>query len=136
MAVDNRPHANELVFNIDLAGPVDAPPVVFHTIRVPCACGRSLTPDKNTFTFFPSAVFVHGECEACGPQSAIFAPHMKNVGEKMPEAIARHLQRLTRDLARTYGADVSTVLNEFLNYLADESARVDECATESPERAA
>lgn len=124
MAADHRPHANEMIFNVDLAGPVDTPPVLFHAIRVPCACGRSLT--NNTFTFFPSAVFVHGECETCGPQSAIFAPHIKEVKEPMPNVIAKQLARLTADLSRTYGSDPRTVLNEFLNYLADESARLDE----------
>lgn len=116
MAVDRSPTANALIFNIDTAAPVDAPPVLFHAMRAPCACGRALT--NNTYTFFPSSVFVHGECSACGPQSAIFAPHMEGKGERLPEAIARTLARLTKDLARTHGESVDVVLAEVLNYLA------------------
>lgn len=120
MATDRSPHANALIFNIDLAGPVDAPPVVFHSVRVPCACGRALV--DGTYTFFPGSVFVHGICKACGPQTAIFAPHMKGVGETLPENVARTLARLTADLARSYGTNPQAVLAEFLDYLAQQDA--------------
>ena len=62
---------------LDLAGPIDPPPVVFHAIRVPCACGRSL--DGAIHTFFPSTIFARGVCPVCGPQTAIFAPGMESV---------------------------------------------------------
>lgn len=111
MAVDRS-----FIFNIDLAGPVDPPPVLFHAMRAPCACGRSLA--DLTYTFFPSAVFVHGTCPECGPQTAIFAPHMRGVGESLPAAIARTMARLTADLARSHGEDPRQVLAAFLDYLA------------------
>lgn len=101
---------------LDLAEPIDQPPLVWHVIRVPCACGRSL--DEPVYTFFPSSVFVHGVCPACGPQSAIFAPHMKGQGEKLPERIASTLQRLTQDLARIYGATPASVAAEVLEFFA------------------
>ncbi len=66
--------------NLAMAGgfdPLDPPPVVFHVIRVPCACGRSL--DEVVYTFFPSAVFVSGECVACGRQTAVFAPGIEKL---------------------------------------------------------
>lgn len=105
--------AGNFVFNPD---PVDAPPVLFHAIRVPCACGRALA--DCTYTFFPSSVFVHGVCQECGPQSAIFAPEMKGQQEPMPGVIARRMARLTAELARTYGEDPQTVLAELFTYLA------------------
>lgn len=114
---NHAPGASALIFNIDLAGPVDAPPVLFHAMRAPCACGRALV--DNTYTFFPSAVFVHGTCSTCGPQTAIFAPEMRGVGEPLSANIARTMARLTSDLARTYGASPQDVLAEFLQYLAD-----------------
>lgn len=111
MAVDRS-----FIFNIDLAGPVDPPPVLFFEMRAPCACGRALI-DK-VYTPFPSAVFVHGTCPECGPQTAIFAPHMRGVGESLPAAIARTMARLTADLARSHGEDPRSVLAAFLDYLA------------------
>ena len=115
MSADRSPIA-PLVFDIDLAGPVDPPPVLFHTMRVPCACGRALR--DAVYTFFPGSVFAHGVCEACGPRTAIFAPHMKDAREPLPVAVTRSLSRVTQALAREYGADPQTILAEFLNYLA------------------
>lgn len=102
-------------WSLDVDQPADPPPVLFHAIRAPCVCGRALT--DNHYTFFPSAVFVHGVCPVCGPQTAIFAPDMKDCGEPIGEAIARRLGRLQADLARTYGVDPRQVISEFLEYL-------------------
>lgn len=121
MAADRSPLASALIFNIDTAAPVDAPPVLFHVIRVPCSCGRSL--QDNAFTFFPGSVFVHGTCESCGPQTAIFAPHMKDAQERLPTAIARTMARLTTEMAKQYGEDPQTVIAEFLSYLTPASVQ-------------
>jgi hypothetical protein len=100
-----------------LAEPADAPPVLFYTMRAPCACGRSL--QDCTYTFFPSTVYIHGTCEACGPQAAIFAPHMKGVQEPMSECVAKVMTQAVERIARAYGANPETILNEFFTYLAD-----------------
>jgi hypothetical protein len=107
--------------DLDMAEPADAPPVLFHAIRSPCSCGRSL--DEPTYTFFPSAVFVRGVCRVCGPQTAIFAPHMKGVREELGSVVARSLARLTKDLMRSFGESPEAVLAEFLNYLATAEER-------------
>lgn len=113
-------HSPLMFGNLDLAEPVDPPPVLFHAIRTPCACGRSLT--DPLYTFFPSAVFVHGQCEKCGAQSAIFAPHMKGAMEPMPAYLARTLQHLVQDVGRAYGEHPSTVLAQFLDFLVKAEA--------------
>lgn len=111
------PADRSFTWNVDLAGPIDRVPVLFYAIRSPCACGRSL--DECVYTFFPTAVFVHGVCRECGPQSAIFAPTATRCPEEpLPAAIARMMEDLTRHLARAYGANPAIVLDEFLNYLA------------------
>jgi hypothetical protein len=92
-------------------------PVLFFDIRVPCACGMSL--DEKTYTFFPSSIFVHGNCPACGSRTAIFAPHMKEMRETLPEHSAKRLQNLMHEVAGQYQADGQTVVDEFLNYLID-----------------
>lgn len=111
-------HAREsFVFDVDHQ-PVDAPPVLFHAVRVPCSCGRSLA--DCTYTFFPSSVFVHGVCAECGPRAAIFAPHLeKTQMEPMGERIARQMKRLLTDMAQAYGADSRDIINEFVAYLAE-----------------
>ncbi len=107
----------------DLADRIDPPPVLFHAIRVPCACGRSL--DTPTYTFFPSAVFAHGVCPVCGPQTAIFAPHMKGMEEGMPEYLGRTLKLLVSDVARTFKQSPDEVLAEFMEFLVQtETARL------------
>lgn len=112
MAIDRS-----FIFNIDLAGPVDPPPLLFHAIRAPCVCGRALI--DRVYTFFPSAVFVHGTCPLCGPQQAIFAPEMVTPArETLAAEIARTLGKLTADLAHTHASDPRTVLAAFLDYLA------------------
>lgn len=105
------------IFNLDLAGPVDPPPILFYAIRAPCSCGRPLT--DNVYSFFPSAVFVHGTCPECGPQQAIFAPDMKDAPrESLAREIERVMARLAADLGHTHGANPAAVLDGFLNYLA------------------
>lgn len=116
MSVDRSPSANALIFNIDTAAPVDAPPVLFYSMRAPCACGRALA--DCTYTFFPSSVFVHGTCQVCGAQTAIFAPEMKGQQEPLSSVIAKRMARLTAEMVRVYGEDVDTIISEFLNYLA------------------
>ncbi len=99
----------------DLADRIDPPPVLFHAMRVPCACGRPLT--DPIYTFFPSAVFAHGECPVCGPQTAIFAPHMKGLEEQMPAYLGRTLKLLVSDVARTFKQSPEQVLAEFMEFL-------------------
>lgn len=108
----------DFVFDTD---PVEPPPVLFYSVRVPCSCGRSLA--ECQYTFFPSAVFVHGLCAECGAQTAIFAPEMKEREEPMKGVIARRLARLTTELARVYGEDPQTVIAELFEYLAAEEAK-------------
>ncbi len=107
----------------DLAHPVDPPPVLFHAIRLPCACGRSL--DEPVYTFFPGSVFAHGTCPVCGPQTAIFAPHMKGMEEQMPAHVERSLKLLVGEVARVFRRSTDDVLAEFMEFLVKtESARV------------
>lgn len=113
------PADKSFIFNVDLEPTAD-PPVVFFTMRAPCACGRPLA--ECAYTFFPGSVFIHGTCQECGPQTAIFAPHMREAGEPLPAAIARTMARLTADLARTHGEDPRVVMEAFLTYLAEASA--------------
>lgn len=115
MAADRSP-VSPLIFDIDLAGPVDPPPVLFYAMRVPCACGRSLA--ECHYTFFPGSVFVHGVCEACGPRTAIFAPEMKDARDPLPAAVAKALTRATTSIARECGCSPDMVLAAFLDYLA------------------
>lgn len=106
-----------LSFNPDFADPVDPPPVLFHALRAPCACGRALR--DNHYTFFPGSVFVHGVCEVCGPQTAIFAP--EHTPEPMPARLARTLHRLVADTARVYGESADAVVESVLDALATEA---------------
>lgn len=92
-------------------------PVLFFDVRVPCSCGMSL--DDKTYTFFPSSVFVHGTCPACGSRTAIFAPHMKDMRETLPAHAARRLQMLVQEVAGEYQESASDVVDEFLTYLID-----------------
>ncbi len=108
---------SSFVFDVDNQG-VDAPPVLFKAVRVPCACGRSL--GQCRYTFFPGSVFVHGVCEACGPQSAIFAPDAP-VAAGADEWIAREMRRLS-GVAREYGLDTREIVEGFVKYLADVAA--------------
>ncbi len=109
--------------DLDFATVIDPVPVLFFAIRSPCACGRSL--DSPSYTFFPSTVFVHGQCPVCGPQSAIFAPHMKGQEEGLPEYLGRTLKLLVSDVARTFKEKPEAVLAEFMEFLVQtETARV------------
>ena len=111
----SSPHP--FVFDTDYE-PVEPPPVLFHAIRVPCACGRALS--DCLYTFFPSSIFVHGVCVVCGPRSAIFAPHLERTAlEPMSERVKRSMRRLLVDLARVYGTNEQMVIDEFLTFIAN-----------------
>lgn len=70
-------------FNPDQADLEAAPlkaPVVFDSFRVPCQCGRHFPGLR--YEFFPTTIFIHGECPSCGPRTAIFAPPLTEEGQQ------------------------------------------------------
>jgi hypothetical protein len=83
---------------LDLAEPVDRPPVLYYTNGAPCACGRLLT--NCVHTFLPTATFSTGICPVCeGVQTAIFAPAMEDM------AAGELLNRFLAFLAHSAGVE-------------------------------
>lgn len=64
-------------FAPDQAEVIASAPALFDTLRVPCACGRHVPGLR--FSFFPSTVYIEGECPECGPTHAIFAPPLSRL---------------------------------------------------------
>lgn len=102
--------------NLDLAAPVDSPPLLFDRLRVPCDCGGTLIGEE--YAFFPSSVFIHGKCLKCGPRSAMFAPPVNATEGERQEMVAAELHGFAQELAEQYKkTDDGTTVSDFLAYL-------------------
>jgi hypothetical protein len=80
---------------LDLAEPVDRPPIVQHEIGARCLCGRRLT--DCVYTMLPTATFIAGQCPVCeGVQTAIFAPAIEQMAPQ--ELLGRFLAFLAETM--------------------------------------
>ena len=88
---------------LELADAVDRPPVLFHGMFAPCACARPLT--NHRYVFFPSAVFIYGDCDVCGPErTAIFAPEAymeaRPAAPSLRDMMIEYLKEIPEDMAQ------------------------------------
>ena len=113
----------------DLAGPVDASPMLFDSIKVCCKdCGSALV--EKTYQFFPSTLFIQGRCAVHGARSAMFAPATHET-EGQREVRHRHehlsfLDSMPPHVQRIY----EDIVNAFIQYVQDEDAKTTEGAKE------
>lgn len=105
-------------FNPGLAEPVEAPPIVFHRMHVPCSCGGTFTPTEHIF--FSNTLFMRGLCPDCGPRSAMFAPPV--LGQEQPltpqqeEAVAE-LSEMLKQVRQRFRFNSPEVLAGVVDYL-------------------